>query len=119
MSLARVFFNHTASAVHRVSKTNESGTLQPDLDFVTVSGMTSLEACLQPLSTSRVPTDLGIAAGEAFRIVFHVESLPSGAVIYAGDRVLIGSETYVVREANLINDGVDELWTCVAERRTG
>ena len=118
MAFGRLFFNHSADVL-RISLAHESGTLQPDPTFVTASGMTGLECSLQPLSANKVPTHLGIAFGESWRITFDVESLPSGAVVYEGDRVVIDGTTYTIREALLVGDVLSsQQYHCLAERRT-
>ncbi len=118
MAFGRLFFNHSADVL-RISLAHEAGTLQPDPSFVTQSGMTGIECSLQPVSANKVPTHMGIAFGEAWRISFDVESLPSGAVVYEGDRIVIDSVTYVVREALLVGDVLgSQQYQCLAERRT-
>lgn len=119
MPHGRLFFSHIAD-VQRVAHALESGTIQDDVTFVTVSGMTSLEVSLMPISAYKVPTDLGIAYGEAFRITFDADVLPAGAEVREGDRVVVDSVYYTIRESTLVQLlGLSHSWDCIAERKMG
>ena len=104
--------------VERASLANSGATLQKTVSYAAVTGLTAIEAAVIHLSSSKVPTDLGIAGGDAYLVNVETERMLAGTDLRRGDRVKITAtgETFTLVEAKLVEG---RYWACMAERKQG
>ena len=117
--MIRAFNEDDATAtIHRMTKTDQAGTDDPLPAFAAVAGMSGLEVVLQPLSASKVPTDLGMVWGQSFKLALDADQLATGAIIQDGDRaVMSDGNVYTINEALLAKNQTGRFWSCFASKQ--
>lgn len=113
----RVLSSHTVNVEHP-STSNIAGTGQPKTTYSVETGMSSIPCGIQPLTQTKVLAALGLVFGEAFVIAVDPDLLPSGKVLYGGDRFKDTStgDTYTARDA-LFFEG--RVWIMNCEKKKG
>lgn len=107
------------ATIHRAAKADQAGTDDPLVTFAAVAGMSGFEVVLQPLSASKVPTELGMVFGLSFRMELDADQLAAGTIIQDGDRaVMSNGDTYTVNEALLIKNQTGRRWSCYVSKQT-
>ena len=113
----RRFSRHVVT-VARVSQGLVSGTKQGVGSYSSIEGMLILECLIQPVSSTPIATDGGIAFAEIYRLVFNKEQMPYGSEIREGDQVTPNGSTdvYEITQANRVQD---RHYQCYATRKSG